>query len=129
MEFSIDLRTRVVESVENGMHINNAVILFKVSRRVIYEWLELKKKTGALNAKRGYQKGHSHKIKDWDQFKKFALENQQNTADQMIVKWENLTNIKVSNSVMLRALHKIGFTFKKKHLITRKQVKKNVNSF
>lgn len=111
------------------MHIDEAVKIFNVSRRVIYEWLELRKETGELKPKTGYQKGHSHKITDWEQFKSFANSNRQCTSPQMVTKWEQLTNVKVSESVMLRALKKIGFTSKKKPLIMPKQTQKNVKIF
>lgn len=127
--FSLDLRTRVVASIDNGMHINEAVKFFNVSRRTIYEWLELRRKTGSLQAKTGYQKGRSSKIQNWNQFIDFAYTNQQYSSPQLIIKWEELTGIKVSESVMLRALKKIGFTSKKKLLIILKQVRKSEQAF
>ena len=57
--FSVDLRKRVIEAVDNNLHIDEAAKTFKVSRRVIYDWLELREKTSKLEAKTGYQKGHS----------------------------------------------------------------------
>ena len=65
MPYSLDLRQRVITAVDENMHINEAVKTFKVSRRVIYEWLELRKETGSLEPKSGYQKGHSHKIREY----------------------------------------------------------------
>ena len=56
MAFSLDLRERVITAVDNNMHVDEAVKIFKVSRRVIYEWLELRKETGSLAPKSGYQK-------------------------------------------------------------------------
>lgn len=129
MAFSLDLRERVIAAVDSHMHVDEAVRMFKVSRRVIYEWLELRKEMGNLVAKSGYQKGHSHKITDWDQFKAFANSNKQRASPQMIIEWEKLTNVKVSESVMLRALKKIGFTSKKKPLIMPKQIKKSEKNF
>jgi transposase len=120
--FSIDLRERVISAVDNNMRITEAVKVFKVSRRVIYEWLELRKTTGNLAPKTGYQKGHSHKITDWEKFKAFAHENQQSNSPQMIVAWEKLTGVKVSESVMLRSLKKINFTAKKKLSAMPKQI-------
>src|SRR5436190_486046 len=60
MAFSIDLRERVVAAIDNGNHINEVKKIFRVSRRVIYEWLELRRKTGSLAPNNGFQKGHSH---------------------------------------------------------------------
>ena len=39
MCYSIDLRKRVVEYVENGGRIAQAAVLFKVGRATIYRWL------------------------------------------------------------------------------------------
>ncbi len=113
MAFSIDLRKRVVAAVDDGMSVSEASTIFNVCVRVIYEWLDLRKTTGSLEPKTGYQKGHSHKITDWDQFKKFAETHCKCASPQMIVKWEKLTQVKMSESVMKRALKKIGYTFKK----------------
>ena len=72
MILSVDLRERVIAAVDGGMHIDEAVKVFSVCRRAIYNWLNLRATTGSLTPKSGYQKGHSHKIKDWEQFKAFA---------------------------------------------------------
>lgn len=129
MVLSVDLRERVIAAVDDGMHIEDAVKVFKVCRRVIYNWLDLREKSGSLVPKSGYQKGHSHQIKDWDQFKAFAAANQNYTSPTLRVKWQELTGVAVSENVMLSALKKIGFTHKKKLLTTRKPIKKNVNIF
>jgi transposase len=120
--FSIDLRERVISAIDNNMRVAEAVKLFKVSRRVIYEWLDLRRTTGSLAPKTGYQKGHSHKITDWEKFKVFADENRQSNSPQMIIAWEKLTGVKVSESVMLRGLKKINFTAKKKLSAMPKQI-------
>lgn len=129
MAFSIDLRERVIRAVDNGMRVDEAKEVFKVSRRVIYEWLELRRVTGSLVAKTGFQRGHSHKITDWKQFEDFAYANQQCTSPQMIIKWEDLTGVKVSRSVILRSLKKIGFSSKKKPLTILKQTNQNAKNF
>ncbi len=125
MPFSIDLRERVIAAVDNGMQITEASKVFKVSRRIVYHWQDLLKKTNSLAPKAGYQKGHSHKITDWNQFKMFVEKHQHCASPQMRVEWKKLTNVDVSKSVMLRALKKIGYTSKKKLLIMQKQIKKN----
>lgn len=119
MALSIDLRRRVIEAVDGGMRITDAAEVFKVARRGIYRWLELREKTNSLEPKKNYQKGHSHKITDWEQFKKFANEHQHLTAPKMIIEWEKITNIRVSESVMRRSLKKIGYTSKKNFWVYR----------
>jgi len=124
MIFSLDLRERVIAAVKSEMHVNEVVKLFKVSQRVIYNWIKLDKKIGNLSPKTGYQKGHSHKIVDWEQFKKFSLENKDCTAAKMAIKWTEMTGAKISRSTILKALKTIGFTFKKKNFSTRKLIQK-----
>jgi len=123
MIFSLDLRERVVAAIDNKMHINEAVITFKVSRRVIYEWLELRRKTGGLEPMMGNIKGREPKIKDWDQFKVFAAENKESTGPTMVIEWKKLTGIEMCESAMYRSLQKIDFTSKKKLSTTRKLIK------
>ena len=127
MAFSLDLRERVITAIDNNMHVDEAVKVFKVSRRVIYEWLELRKETGSLAPKSGYQHGHSHKITDWDQFRDFAEKHKYCTSSQMKIEWKKLTGIDASEDVILRALKKIGYTSKKKHFIMPNQTKKSVS--
>jgi transposase len=111
MALSIDLRKRVIGAVDSGMSVKNAAIAFSVCKKAIFNWLKLRRETGSLKPKTGYQKGHSHKITDWDLFKKFVQKHQGLTSPYMIIEWEKLTQVKVSESVMLRALRKIGHSF------------------
>lgn len=127
--YSLDLRERVIATVDSGIRINEVVKTFKVSRRVIYEWLELRRKTGNLVPRMDNIKGRSPKIKDWDQFRKFAADNQQSTGPEMVAAWKKLTEIQMCDSAMYRSLNKINYTSKKKPLTTLKQTKKNVKDF
>jgi transposase len=119
MAFSLDLRERVISSVDNNMHVDEAAKVFKVSRRVIYEWLELRKATGSLVARSGYQTGRSPKITDWVQFKEFVAKHRHCASPQMRVEWKKLTNIDISETTMLRALKKINYTYKKNIFLQR----------
>ena len=113
MPFNVDLRKRVVAAIDDGMSVSEASTIFAICKRVIYNWLTLRETTGKLDPKASYQKGHSHKITDWDQFKKFVESYCKYTTPKMIIEWQKLTQVKVSESVMRRALKKIGYTFKK----------------
>lgn len=129
MPLSIDLRKRVIDAVDGGMRVTEAVKIFKVSRRVIYNWMNLQKTTGSLAAKAGYQRGHSHKIKDWNQFKVFVESKKQCTIPQMIIAWKELTGESISQPVVSRSLKKINYTSKKKVSTTLKPIKKNELNF
>ena len=128
MAFSIDLRERVIAAINEGMRITEAAKTFKVCRSVIYDWQKLLKTTNNIAPKTGYQKGHSHKITDWEKFKEFAEKHKHCASPQMRIEWKKLTNVDMSESVMLRALKKIGYTAKKKLLVMPKQIKKSVQN-
>jgi len=113
MPYSIDLRTRVIAAVDEGKSPTIIAKNFKICTRVIYKWLKLRKETNSLKPKSGYQKGHSHKITDWDKFKLFAKENQCCSIPMMVVEWKKATGTDVSESVMGKSLRKINYTSKK----------------
>jgi len=48
MEYSLDLRERVIAFVEQGGKKVDASVLFNVSRPTINIWIKLKQETGAL---------------------------------------------------------------------------------
>jgi|SRR6185436_9094662 len=125
MAYSVDLRQRVVDAVNSNMNVDEAVTIFKVGRTTIYTWLGLKKKTGSLEPKTGYQNGHSHKVKDLEVFEKFAEENRGCSAEQMAEKWTALTGILTLHDAIRRALKKINFTHKKKTLHILKPIPKS----
>jgi transposase len=129
MSFSIDLRKRVMAAIDGGMRITQAAKVFQVSRSAIYDWQKLLKKSNNLGPVTGYQKGHSHKITNWEEFRIFVQRHQHCASPQMRAEWKKLTNIDMSESVMLRALKKIGYTSKKKLLIMPRQTKKSVQHF
>jgi transposase len=126
MGFSVDLRERAVAAVDDGISVMEAAETFRVSIKSIYNWLNLRKQTGSLVPKMGYQKGHSHKIKDWEKFRWFAEKNREYSSLQMATRWNELTGSDVSDDVILKGLRKIGYTSKKKRLSTQNQTKKNV---
>jgi transposase len=111
--YSLDLRERVINAISKGMRPTIAAKTFDVSRRVIYKWKDLLEKTNSLKPKSGFQKGHSHKITNREEFRAFVEKNGNLTVKMMIVEWAKLKNQIVSESTMERALKKIGFTSKK----------------
>jgi len=129
MAYSIDLRKRVVEAINNGMHTDDASKIFNVCVKSIYNWMNLYKKTGKLSPRADFHKGHSHAIVDWEMFKNFVQANKYCSSLQMTIKWKEITNKTIDRSTMTRALAKAGFTYKKKPLTMWKQTKKNEKSF
>lgn len=126
---SVDLRERVIKAIDEGMRKSDAAKVFKVSRRAIYRWVDLRNKTKSLFPRSGYQKGHSSKIQDPNKFKAFVEKNNQRTVAQMIKSWAEITGVTMSEPVMGKYLKKIGYSSKKKLLVTSKQTLKSVHYF
>jgi transposase len=129
MIISVDLRKRVITSIEKGMKIKDAAEIYQISAKSINNWQKLKQKTNLLDPKKDYQNGHSHKIKDWDLFIQFAEEYKELTLEEMAEKWTKKFNEKISKSTIRRALKNCNYTFKKKHLPIQNQIKKSKKNF
>ncbi len=63
----------------------------------------------ACSSAQGYQRGHSHCISDWDEFRAFAERYGDKTQAEMVQLWQ----FKISKRTMSRALAHIGWTRKK----------------
>ena len=113
MAYSIDLRKRVIDAIDDGMRPTKVAATYKVSRKVIYNWLNLRRETNSLAPKAGYQKGHSPKIVDWEEFKIFAQKHRHCTIKGMTIEWEKINNKVISSTAMEKALKRIGYTSKK----------------
>ncbi len=64
MPYSLDLRKRVINAAHSGMKKTKICKTYNICRQTIYDWLLLEKKQGHLNPQAGFQKGHSHGIKN-----------------------------------------------------------------
>lgn len=117
--YSNDLRGRVLTAVKEGQKINFVSQVFKVCTRTIYRWLDLQSKTGSYQAKTGFQKGHSHKIKDLAAFKDYAEKHADLTLEELAELWGDVGRMTVQ-----RALKKIGFTRKKNQLRLHRKARK-----
>jgi transposase len=107
--YSYDLRIRVVAAVENGLSVKEASHLFQVHRDTITAWVVRKEVTGEVQAKTGYQRGHSHKIPDLTQFKAFVERQGDATVEELAAAWGG-----VGRMTIWRRLHKLGYTHKKR---------------
>ena len=63
MSYSLDLRKKVIDYVENGGSITKAAALFKIGRATIYRWLS-RKELEATKVK------HRQKKLDWKALEK-----------------------------------------------------------
>ena len=118
--YSLDLRERVISFVDSGKSISVASSLFNVAQNTIRNWLSLREETKSLAPKEGYQKGHSHKIRDHDAFKQFVHAHAGDTLEMMAQKLGN-----ISDTTIGRNMAKIGYTRKKRRTGMSSEAKKS----
>lgn len=107
MLYSQDLRKRVVAAVHQGMKKTVVSRTFNVCRQTIYSWLKLEKEQGNLQPITGFQKGHSHSIKDDNEFKRFVNEHPDYTQKEIA------EHFNVGSSSVDRMLKRLGYSRKK----------------
>ena len=120
--YSIDLRSKVMAAIERGEKKSHVSRMFNISRDTIDRWLNRRKETGSVKAVQGYQRGHSHCIKDWEEFHAFAQRYGDKTQAEMAQLWFG----EMSERTMSRALAHIGWTRKKRLMATENGMKTNV---
>ena len=107
--YSQDLRDRVMQAcAESKESLAKIAHKFNVSEKTIYNWSVKKAKTGSYKAEHGYQKGHSHAIKDPQILIDFIEEHKLTTIEEMV----NKMNCGSKSSIG-RTLKRIGYVKKK----------------
>ncbi|MCS7226203.1 MAG: helix-turn-helix domain-containing protein [Chloroherpetonaceae bacterium] len=108
--YNYDLRKKAVEAILNGATIMEVSQFLNVSYRTVQRWLRQWSETGDVHPKEGYQKGHSHKLKDLEEFQQFV------DANPGLTQREMAAHFSVSRATIWKALQKIGYTHKKKRI-------------
>lgn len=80
---------------------------YHVCRQTIYSWLKLEKEQGDLKPKTGFQKGHSHSIKDVEKFKRFVDSHPDYTQKKIA------EHFSIGKSSADRMLKRLGYSRKK----------------
>jgi transposase len=119
MLYSQDLRKRVVSAVRAGIKKTEISKTFNVCRQTIYSWLKLENEKGNLQPKTGFQKGHSHSIKDEDEFKNFVNLHPDYTQKEIAA------HFGVGSSSVDRMLKRLGYSRKKRVKLMRKEAKRS----
>jgi RNA polymerase sigma factor (sigma-70 family) len=110
------------KDIERGYRVSAKLSNFsRLSRDTIDRWLMRRHVTGSVKAAQGYQQGHSHRIKDWDEFRAFAQKHGDKTQSEMAQLWQG----QMSKRTMCRALARIGWTRKKRLMATENGMKTN----
>lgn len=119
--YSEDLRKKAMNLVDAGSKVADVAKMLDISEVSLYRWKKQRDIQGSLAPKKDWRKGYGHKISDLEKFRKFAEENQGLTAVEMATKWGNITP-----KTIRKFLHRIGFSQKKRLMVTKNGVKKNV---
>ena len=107
--YSYDLRIKVIKFLEGKRTIKEASKLFNISRNTVIAWKKIKKATGDVLAKSGYQVGHRLIIKDTARFKQLVEEHKDKSSTELAQLWHE----PVSSKSVLRLLKKLGYSYKK----------------
>ena len=70
--YSYDLRTKVLEAIDNEMSSTQVRDVFNISRNTINLWLKRREETEDYQAQEKYQKGYKPKVEDLENFRKFG---------------------------------------------------------
>lgn len=112
----------MIQAIElDGMKKSEAAQVFQISRNTINLWLKRRTETRYYQAGPKQPLGNGHKITDWEKFRAFALQHGDKTQAEMAELWER----QISARTISRALHKIGFTRKKRPGATKNAMKRN----
>jgi len=120
--YSDDLRQKVIAAIDRGEQKSHVSQMFRISRDTIDRWLKRRNVTGTIQAAQGYQRGHSHRIRNWEEFRAFAKLHGDKTQSEMAQLWQG----DVSARTISRALASIGLSRKKRPMATENEMKPNV---
>ena len=111
--YSDDFRQKVMQALElDGFKKSEVSQFFNISRNTIDLWLKRKAATGDVQAKQRQAASPRQKITDWEKFRLFAKAHEDKTQVEMAALWES----DISDRMIARALAKLGWTRKKRHL-------------
>ena len=119
--YSLDLRQKAIAALEAGHSKASVSRLMGIGTTTLTEWHNRYRASGEVAAKQGYQRGHSHKITDWEAFRVFAARHGDKTQAEMAQLWPE----EISEDTIGRALKRIGFTRKKRRISMLKETPKN----
>lgn len=119
MPHPIELRTRVLAAIDDGMSKWKAHQTFKVSRSTIDDWLKLRAETGSIEAKKDYRRGPKPAIEDTEETRLFFETYQHKTLLQLCALWLKQYGVSLSDVTMSKTLKRFGYTRKKKLSLSR----------
>lgn len=106
---SMDLRSRVVADYDAGERVSVIAVKYSVSKKTIYNWLNLRRETGSLAARSG-QPGRKPKLNDQrEKIQEVVRDHPDLTLKEMISE----LSLSISVSALWYSLRRWGITLKK----------------
>ncbi|WP_326519600.1 IS630 transposase-related protein [Acinetobacter sp. CAAS 2-6] len=121
--YSVDLREKVMLFYKETHHKSKTCELFNIARTTLDDWILLEQKTGQLKQPKPHNAGRPSVIKDVQAFKKFVETTKFSQAKDLVPLFEKQFGYPVGYHVILKALHKLGWTHKKRVFSTDKPAK------
>ena len=115
--YSIDLRERVLQAIEEVMSKAQAHRTFHISRSTIDHWFALRERTGGLIPP-PHRLSRTRQL-EGQEFEAFAHRHRLATLGEMAAAWQQEKGVSLSLMSFSRALSAIGWTRKKRVGVTR----------
>ena len=123
--YSDDLRQKAIAAIERGERKSQVCRTLTISRNTLDLWLKRQEQTGEVGAIRSYRRGPQPKIEDLEVFRSFAQKNGHLSQQEMAQQWSEA----ISDRTIGKALKRIGFTRKKRLMVTKNGMKRNGKRF
>jgi transposase len=114
--YSLDLRLKVLDAIDRGIPRTEVVRTFGVSMPTIERYIRRRRRTGEVAPKPSPGRTPSilATVEERRALWKQLEENDEATLERHCELWEEGGGMRVSVSTMSRAVHKLGWTFKKR---------------
>lgn len=111
--YSPDLRERVLSAYRQNGNKSAVCRTFSIARTTLDSWLKLHEETGKLDPRVHRIRGHSHKVKDLDHFKRWLEQQQFERIRDLMPLFEAEYGVPISHTNMHKWLRRAGWTHKK----------------
>ena len=116
--YSQDLRLRVLAALDGGLSKMQVHKTFGISRSTIDDWLELRERSGSVQANTTYRRGRPPALPDNAQVRAFVQQHQHSTLAQMGGAWQEQHGQRLSDMTFSTTLRRLGYTRKKRAVFT-----------
>jgi len=124
--YSVDLRGRVLQAIDEGMSKMTAHRTFHISRSTLDHWLALREQTGSLSP-RVMRSSRTRQLQG-AAFEEFVRDHAHATLGEMSGAWHEQTGVRLSEMSFSHALKDSGWTRKKRVGATRSATKWHARS-